>query len=369
MCEKMKPFLSVIIPVYNGAHYLRETIESVLCQPCNDIELLLIDDGSKDDSLSICQSYESDRVKVFSHSNCGVSLTRNEGVERSKGQWIIFVDQDDAMRKDFYTDERKSELLELENQQVELIVPGAWWCDCNLIKGHRRYIEKEAHCSGVCEGRSDTLSWEHMFTFNMCLYSRSLFFTVDGASTPVRFFPLKKDVETTFRHMALYAAQKIFFSDNFSFCLRRCNEESVSSTWDWMQVYPVVFDAYVRLIIWHKQNYPKDKIAIAGAEKALLHRINLTIQEVYESCRDNEESLKCLVESFIGEGSPWHFLLKQYPQDGHVIIQLLSGQKIKQKTYNKLHFIKAYTIKLFSILFEKLDRVNIQNNIRGKYLL
>lgn len=87
----MKPFLSIIIPVYNGSLYLRETIESVLCQPCNDFELLLMDDGSTDGSLEICQSYEGDRVKVFSHANCGVSLTRNEGVERSGGQWIIFA--------------------------------------------------------------------------------------------------------------------------------------------------------------------------------------------------------------------------------------------------------------------------------------
>ena len=137
----MKPFLSIIIPVYNGSLYLRETIESVLCQPCNDFELLLMDDGSTDGSLEICQSYEGDRVKVFSHANCGVSLTRNEGVERSGGQWIIFCDQDDAMRKDFYTAERKAQMQELLQRGVELIVPGAWWCDAQLRYGTRRFIE------------------------------------------------------------------------------------------------------------------------------------------------------------------------------------------------------------------------------------
>lgn len=368
MYKKKKPFLSVIIPVYNGSHYLRETIESILNQPCDDFELLLIDDGSKDNSLAICSSYESDKVRVFSQTNRGVSLTRNEGIGRAAGQWIIFVDQDDAIRKDFYTEERKDALIELEKQDVELVVPGAWWCDSLLKTGHRRYIEKETKCHGVYRGRNDTLSWGYMLTFNMCIYSRALFFNADGTPTPVRFFSLPKDVETTFRHMALYAAQKIFFSDDFAFCLRRCNEESVSSTWNWMEVYPVVFDAYTRLIDWHKINYPTDKDAVVGAEKALLYRVELTIREVNEQSSAGLEKLKALVTNFFGKGATWHYLLKQYPSEGQIVSQLLSGQVVARTHLSALAHIKIWTRNLATILFGKLRGEDMQENIRGNIL-
>lgn len=58
-------FLSIIIPVYNGELYLRDTIESILKQPCKDFELLLLDDGSSDNSLSVCKKYEKENVRVF----------------------------------------------------------------------------------------------------------------------------------------------------------------------------------------------------------------------------------------------------------------------------------------------------------------
>ena len=336
----MKPFLSIIIPVYNGSLYLRETIESVLCQPCNDFELLLMDDGSTDGSLEICQSYEGDRVKVFSHANCGVSLTRNEGVERSGGQWIIFCDQDDAMRKDFYTAERKAQMQELLQRGVELIVPGAWWCDAQLRYGTRRFIEKETKCSGIYGGRNDALSWDHMLTFNMCLYARSLFFNADGSATPVRFFALPKDVETTFRHMALYAARKILFSDEYAFCLRRCNEESVSSTWDWMKVYPVVFDAYARLVNWHRTFYPEDRQAIEGAEKALLRRMSFTVDEVGRN-QWNLAEVRQLINDYVGESAPWAHLLDKYSDDGQLLRSLLSEPKNVAASYHVSYFKKA----------------------------
>lgn len=362
----MNPFLSIIIPVYNGSLYLRETIESVLCQPCNDFELLLMDDGSTDGSLEICYSYESGRVKVFSHANCGVSLTRNEGMERSSGQWIIFCDQDDAMRKDFYTAERKAQMQEFLQRGVELIVPGAWWCDAQLRYGTRRFIEKETKCSGIYEGRNDALSWDHMLTFNMCLYARSLFFNADGSATPVRFFALPKDVETTFRHMALYAARKILFSDEYAFCLRRCNEESVSSTWNWMKVYPVVFDAYARLINWHRTFYPEDRQAIEGAEKAMLRRMSFTVDEVGRN-QWNLAEVRRLINDYVGESAPWAHLLDKYSDDGQ-LLRRLSSEPEKVAACYHVSFIRRKARQsrdIFEMLFCKNKDVEV---ILGKLL-
>lgn len=91
--------ISVIIPVYNGERYLRECIDSVLCQRDVLMEVLLIDDGSTDNSLKICCEYEASdsRIRVFHKENSGVSDTRNFGIDHASGEYIVFVDADDYL--------------------------------------------------------------------------------------------------------------------------------------------------------------------------------------------------------------------------------------------------------------------------------
>lgn len=94
---------SIIVPVYNKADFLDECIQSILAQSCTLIQLLLIDDGSSDNSREICQRYEKldSRVQVFSQPNRGVSAARNLGLDHAKGQYILFVDADDWIDKDY----------------------------------------------------------------------------------------------------------------------------------------------------------------------------------------------------------------------------------------------------------------------------
>lgn len=89
--------VSIIVPVYNTGKYLRECIESVLQQSYQDWELLLMDDGSTDDSSEICDEYASSdsRIKVVHKHNTGVSDTRNKALELAVGKYVIFLDSDD----------------------------------------------------------------------------------------------------------------------------------------------------------------------------------------------------------------------------------------------------------------------------------
>jgi glycosyltransferase involved in cell wall biosynthesis len=98
--------LSIIVPVYNSEEYLRQCIDSILNQKFEDYELLLINDGSTDDSGNICNEYtERDkRVKVYNQENSGVSAARNIGLEHSTGEWITFVDSDDYLRTNYFFD-------------------------------------------------------------------------------------------------------------------------------------------------------------------------------------------------------------------------------------------------------------------------
>lgn len=264
--------LSVIIPVFNGEKYLSETIDSVLNQPCKDLELLLLNDGSTDSSLDICNSYDDNRVRVYTHANMGVSKTRNKGLSLSKGDVIIFLDQDDCMRLNFYTQELKQNISNVFARDVDLIVCGAWWGDSTLQKGCFRSVSEFAK-SGEYSGLNNDISWSHSFTFNMNIYSRNLFFLQDGKGSHVRFFELPLDVETIFRHISLYSSRNILFSDDYSFCVRRNNDVSVSSNWDWIKVYDIKCGAYFDLVQWHKKYYPMDKKAIFGAKYHFLDEV------------------------------------------------------------------------------------------------
>ena len=86
---------SVVIPLYNKANYIENTIRSVLDQTCDDYELIVVDDGSSDNSLELARKYESDRVRVIAQANQGVSVARNTGIENARGTFIAFLDADD----------------------------------------------------------------------------------------------------------------------------------------------------------------------------------------------------------------------------------------------------------------------------------
>lgn len=98
------PLISVIVPVYNAEKTLRQCVDSILGQDYGDFELLLIDDGSKDDSSSICDEYAAKdlRVKVFHKTNGGVSSARNIGIDNAQGEWITFIDADDYITEFFF---------------------------------------------------------------------------------------------------------------------------------------------------------------------------------------------------------------------------------------------------------------------------
>jgi glycosyltransferase involved in cell wall biosynthesis len=114
--------ISVIIPVYNTELYLATCLDSVIAQQFEDWECLLIDDGSTDNSGSICDIYagRDNRFKVFHTENSGVSVARNIGIEHASGTYMSFIDSDDTIDKEYL-----SELYDAMIQaKAELIVCG-----------------------------------------------------------------------------------------------------------------------------------------------------------------------------------------------------------------------------------------------------
>lgn len=101
--EKSTPFVSVVIPVYNVEEYLLRCVQSVLTQTYDNYEVILVDDGSTDNSGKMCDEFArlDNRVRAFYKTNGGLSDARNFGTDKSKGEYVIFVDSDDYVSDEY----------------------------------------------------------------------------------------------------------------------------------------------------------------------------------------------------------------------------------------------------------------------------
>lgn len=118
-----QPLVSIIVPVYNVEKYLDRCVESILGQDYRNIEVLLIDDGSTDNSGDICDKYSVDiRVKVIHQKNGGLSRARNTGLKNITGEYVAFVDSDDYISSQFISHALNQILVD----KLDFIVFGYW---------------------------------------------------------------------------------------------------------------------------------------------------------------------------------------------------------------------------------------------------
>ena len=95
-----QPEVSIVIPAYNAAKFLPTAVESVLAQTFSNWELIIVNDGSKDSTLSVAQRFSDPRIRVVDQPNQGVSAARNRGIADARGELIRFLDADDALEKE-----------------------------------------------------------------------------------------------------------------------------------------------------------------------------------------------------------------------------------------------------------------------------
>lgn len=169
------PEISIVIPVYNVATYLPRCIESILNQTFADFELLLIDDGSSDNSGKICNRYalNDSRVKVYHKPNGGVSSARNLGLENIQGRYVTFVDADD------YVSENYLEKLfdAAEKYEADITFCGNVWVEDSFEEfiaiDRYEYAESAYNEMNFDEGIEELTRYNNIFVWG-CLISTSL---------------------------------------------------------------------------------------------------------------------------------------------------------------------------------------------------
>ena len=161
--EKIK--ISVIIPVYNVEKYIRQCLESVIDQTLKDIEIIIVNDGTRDNSMEIVEEYISDeRIKIINKENGGLSSARNAGMKEAKGKYICFIDSDDfienIMLEELYNkiektnsdvadsdvflyDNKTHEIKERKNKEYQKIEKGLFlWGRYNVEVWNKIYRKK-----------------------------------------------------------------------------------------------------------------------------------------------------------------------------------------------------------------------------------
>ena len=131
--------ISVIIPIHNSEATIARCLDSIKAQLYSDYEVLMIDDGSSDNSYEICKEYEEKykRFRLFAYSNHGVSWARNQGIKLSKGEYIMFVDSDDTINHHMLTD-----MIE-HSSNAEIVISGINMYSNTLRKTIKKFREKE----------------------------------------------------------------------------------------------------------------------------------------------------------------------------------------------------------------------------------
>ncbi|MBE6713768.1 MAG: glycosyltransferase [Ruminococcaceae bacterium] len=122
------PKVSVIVPVYNSEKYLEKCFDSILSQTLSEVELIVVNDGSPDDSQRIIDEYVSrypDRIKAISQENRGQSAARNAGIKLATGQFIAFVDSDDYIETDAY----EKSYTKAQAEDLDIVCFDLWVCE------------------------------------------------------------------------------------------------------------------------------------------------------------------------------------------------------------------------------------------------
>lgn len=231
---EQKIMVSVVIPVYNAERFIETAIQSVLRQNAKWVELVLVDDGSKDHSAEICRKYTNDLVQCVSIDNAGAGHARNVGMERARGKWILFLDSDDLVLGNFFNKDLLGYFNKMLQNGTDIIYTPKIVSDYFLLNHpvitYPEPLEQIMHYIPSIE-------------FWSCIYRADFL-----RQNHIRFFEYQKqDVESAFRFRAFSKANDIKIEPRRIYYVHRDNPTSNVNTWNWDRVLETKAKVYYNL--------------------------------------------------------------------------------------------------------------------------
>lgn len=245
-----EPFFSVVIPVYNSEKYLNECLDSVFAQSCDDFELILIDDASKDRSSDICDEWRErypERVHVVHQENTGTYIAKRNGIKASKGRFIYVMDNDDLI-----VSNRAFEIIKkkIEEKDCDLVVFNA---TDNIETGHLLCnipFEDEELFEGdkLSIIYDDFLRTKNLHHIWMMVFRRELF---DWDYTYSENFRMLRDGPSLILPI-ISSARKVLYLKDTLYYWRIQNQDSASKHYDVVNFYKSIKCLHKRVIEYSK---------------------------------------------------------------------------------------------------------------------
>lgn len=212
--------ISVIVPIYKVEKYLARCVDSILCQTYQNLEVILVDDGSPDGCGAICDAYaqKDSRVRVIHKPNGGLSSARNAGIDAAAGEYLAFIDSDDWIDADM-----------MELLYNTMLHHNAQIAECSFRHILQNRVEEETPCTASCivgtnlDALEGCLDWKH-FKPVACnkLYSRKI---IQDIRYPVG--RLHEDEFTTYKFF--YNADKVVYIDVSKYNYDHTREDSITN--------------------------------------------------------------------------------------------------------------------------------------------
>lgn len=217
----MDKLISIIVPIYNGEAYLEQCLDSIVNQTYKALEIILVDDGSKDNSLEICNGYAKidSRIIVVHKDNGGVSSARNIGIKQAKGEYILFIDSDDTVELTYV-----EELLNAnKDSKYDLVICGyKEMYTCRNIQ--KEYLPKNKLTGDIKE--------DLYKIYYFCLGPFAKLYKTDIIKRNKVSFPveIRLGEDQVFNQLYLYYVSKYYFVNKALYNYFRRNQYSLSKS-------------------------------------------------------------------------------------------------------------------------------------------
>ena len=220
----MKPLLTVVIPVYNVEKYLKRCIDSILIQEWKNYDILLVDDGSTDNSPQICEDYAKayDIISVIHKENGGLSEARNTGISNAEGEYVFFLDSDDWIEPNTFSD--LAEVIESDQYDIISFNP-------EFVKSEHDIIKSDSKRTKRLTGKEaliDMFSYGFITGFATDKIYRKALFTKNTIQFPVGKY--YEDLGTNYK--LFLAAKKVYATNQKYYHYLIDNPDAITQSWN-----------------------------------------------------------------------------------------------------------------------------------------